>query len=146
MAKITQIFFLIFCLLFFSCQKESKLKLGAERIDTFLPLLKNKRIGIVGNQTSMIGNIHLVDSLLSLGIDVVKVFSPEHGFRGKADAGVKIKDRIDEYLDSLLDFINESPLVILKVPLQIILNRNISKAYMKKCLFYLEQKLCQLFT
>jgi uncharacterized protein YbbC (DUF1343 family) len=52
-------------------------------------------VGIVGNQTSMIKNTHLVDSLLSLGIDVVKVFSPEHGFRGNADAGEKVKNVID---------------------------------------------------
>ena len=57
--------------------------------------LENKKVGVVGNQTSMIANTHLVDSLLSLGIDVVKVFSPEHGFRGKADAGAIIEDGID---------------------------------------------------
>ncbi|MBC8266602.1 MAG: DUF1343 domain-containing protein [Flavobacteriales bacterium] len=95
MAKITQIFFLIFYLLFFSCQKERTLKLGVERTTSYLPLLENKKVGVVGNQTSMIGNTHLVDSLLSLGIDVVKVFSPEHGFRGTADAGAKIEDGID---------------------------------------------------
>mgnify|MGYP006106069655 CR=1 FL=1 len=95
MAKIRQIFLLIFCLLLFSCQKEEKLKLGAERTENYLALLKEKRVAVVGNQTSMIGNIHLVDSLLNLGIDVVKVFSPEHGFRGKADAGAKIENGID---------------------------------------------------
>ena len=98
MAKITQIFFLIFYLLFFSCQKERTLKLGVERTTSYLPLLENKKVGVVGNQTSMIGNTHLVDSLLSLGIDVVKVFSPEHGFRGTADAGAKIEDGIDVLL------------------------------------------------
>ena len=72
-----------------------KLVLGAERTDIYLPHLKNKKVGVVGNQTSMIVNTHLVDSLLSLGIDVVKVFSPEHGFRGKADAGAIIEDGID---------------------------------------------------
>ena len=71
------------------------LVLAAERTDTYLPLLKNKKVGVVGNQTSMIANTHLVDSLLSLGIDVVKVFSPEHGFRGTADAGAIIEDGID---------------------------------------------------
>ena len=95
MAKIRQIFLLIFCLLLFSCQKEEKLKLGVERTENYLALLKQKRVAVVGNQTSMIGNIHLVDSLLNLGIDVVKVFSPEHGFRGKADAGAKIENGID---------------------------------------------------
>jgi uncharacterized protein YbbC (DUF1343 family) len=57
--------------------------------------LKNKKVGVIGNQSSMIVNTHLVDSLLSLGIDVVKVFSPEHGFRGTADAGAIIEDGID---------------------------------------------------
>ena len=95
MAKIRQIFLLIFCLLLFSCQKEKKLKLGAERTESYLALLKEKKVAVVGNQTSMLGSTHLVDSLLNLGIDVVKVFSPEHGFRGKADAGAKIENEID---------------------------------------------------
>jgi len=95
MAKITQIFLLIFCCILFSCQKEEKLKLGAERTDSYLPLLKEKKIAIVGNQSSTINATHLVDSLLSLEVDVVKVFSPEHGFRGTADAGTKVKDGID---------------------------------------------------
>ena len=95
MAKIRQIFLLIFCLLLFSCQKEKKLKLGAERTESYLALLKETKVAVAGNQTSMIGATHLVDSLLNLGIDVVKVFSPEHGFRGKADAGAKIENEID---------------------------------------------------
>jgi uncharacterized protein YbbC (DUF1343 family) len=95
MAKITQFFLLIFCLLLFSCQKEGKLKFGAERTKAYLSLLDGKSIAVVGNQTSMIANTHLVDSLIHLGVDIVKVFSPEHGFRGKADAGAKIDDGID---------------------------------------------------
>jgi uncharacterized protein YbbC (DUF1343 family) len=95
MAKITQIFLLISCCLLFSCQKEKILKLGVEQTERYLPLLKDKKVGVIGNQTSRIGTTHLVDSLLSLGVDIVKVFSPEHGFRGKADAGAKIEDGID---------------------------------------------------
>ena len=96
MAKITQFFLLIFfCLLLFSCKTEEKLKLGAERTKVYLPLLNGKSVAVVGNQTSMIANTHLVDSLISLQLDIVKVFSPEHGFRGKADAGAKIDDGID---------------------------------------------------
>jgi len=68
---------------------------GAERTNSYLDLLKNKKIGIVANHTSMIKNTHLVDSLISLGINVSKVFSPEHGFRGKADAGEKVNSNID---------------------------------------------------
>ncbi|MCB7480953.1 exo-beta-N-acetylmuramidase NamZ family protein [Christiangramia sediminis] len=73
---------------------------GASRTEEYLPLLKNKNIGIVGNQTSIIktekGNYtHLVDSLLSLNIKIEKVFAPEHGFRGTADAGEIVKNGID---------------------------------------------------
>lgn len=68
---------------------------GAEQTQVYLPLLEGKTVGVVANQTSMIDNTHLVDSLLSLGIKVVKVFSPEHGFRGKADAGEEVKDGVD---------------------------------------------------
>jgi len=73
----------------------STVKVGAEQTNEYLSLIKNKRVGVVGNQSSTIGNIHLVDSLLSLNINVVKVFSPEHGFRGKADAGEKVKSVVD---------------------------------------------------
>ena len=93
-AKIKQIICISLLLLTFSVNAQN-LKLGAERLDTYLPLIENKKVGVVGNQTSNIGNTHLVDSLLSLGIEIVKVFSPEHGFRGKADAGAKVEDRID---------------------------------------------------
>lgn len=68
---------------------------GAYQLNSYLPLLKDKRVGIVGNQTSMIANTHLVDSLLKLNVNVVKVFSPEHGFRGLGDAGALINDDID---------------------------------------------------
>ena len=95
MAKIKQIICIGLLLLTFSVNAQ-KLVLGAERTNIYLPLLKNKKIAVVGNQTSMIANTHLVDSLLSLKVNVVKVFSPEHGFRGKADAGAKIEDETDE--------------------------------------------------
>ena len=94
MAKIKQIICISLLLLTFSANAQN-LRLGAERLDTYLPLIENKKVGVVGNQTSMIGNTHLVDSLLSLRIDVVKVFSPEHGFRGKADAGAKVENGTD---------------------------------------------------
>lgn len=69
---------------------------GAEKIDVYLPLLSQKRVGIVGNQTSRVGTRHLVDTLLELGVDLVTVFSPEHGFRGDADAGEKVDSKKDE--------------------------------------------------
>jgi uncharacterized protein YbbC (DUF1343 family) len=68
---------------------------GADQTEKYLPLLKGKRIGILGNQTTVIGKTHLVDSLKSLGINIVKVFGPEHGFRGNASAGVKVEDEKD---------------------------------------------------
>ena len=93
---------------------------AANRTETYVPLLKNKTIGVVANQTSLIfkkgnyeigsaklgigqtknlktsaGHAHLVDSLLALDIDIIKVFAPEHGFRGKADAGEAVNDGID---------------------------------------------------
>lgn len=69
---------------------------GAERLNLYIDSLKGKRIAIVGNQTSVIKKTHLVDTLLSYGIQIVKVFAPEHGFRGDADAGEKINSSIDE--------------------------------------------------
>lgn len=71
------------------------LKTGAERTDLYLKLLKGKNVAVVANQTSVIKNTHLVDSLLSLRVKVTKVFSPEHGFRGKADAGAHVEDGVD---------------------------------------------------
>src|SRR5215203_1209927 len=70
-------------------------KTGAEQTAKYLPYLKGKRIGIVGNQTSIIDKAHLVDSLKALGINITKVFGPEHGFRGNASAGTRVQDEID---------------------------------------------------
>ncbi len=69
---------------------------AAMQLDDYLPLLEGKRVGVVGNQTSIVGTTHLVDTLLSLGIDVKKIFTPEHGFRGTADAGAKVNSSKDE--------------------------------------------------
>jgi uncharacterized protein YbbC (DUF1343 family) len=59
-------------------------------------LLEGRRVGIVANHTSVIGKEHLVDSLLSRGVNVIKIFSPEHGFRGSADAGASVESGKDE--------------------------------------------------
>ena len=69
---------------------------AAMQLDDYLPMLEGKRVGVVGNQTSIIGETHLVDSLLSLGVDIRKIYTPEHGFRGKADAGAKVNSSKDE--------------------------------------------------
>ena len=68
---------------------------GAERMDLYLPLLEEKRVGIVANHTSVVNGRHLMDTLLSLNISVVKVFTPEHGFRGMLDAGEAVGNAID---------------------------------------------------
>lgn len=75
-----------------------RVKIGAERLlEEKLEPLKNKRIAIVANQTSVVyGTTHLVDTLHALGLTVTKVFAPEHGFRGDHDAGAKVKADVDE--------------------------------------------------
>ncbi len=75
--------------------KQYPIQIGNQRMHLYLDSLKGKRVAIVGNQTSLIGNTHLVDTLLSLGITIQKVFSPEHGFRGDADAGEKVWSGVD---------------------------------------------------
>ncbi len=69
---------------------------GADQIDLYLPLIKGARVGLLVNQTSMTGGKHLVDVLLENGIQVSKIFAPEHGFRGEADAGANIQDDKDK--------------------------------------------------
>ncbi|MCL4145723.1 UNVERIFIED_CONTAM: hypothetical protein GTU68_025833 [Idotea baltica] len=92
-------------------QGDSTIVVGANQIENYLSLLQGKRVGIVANQTSVIflknkqiatsrtlrndNYIHIIDSLLTLKINIKKVFAPEHGFRGKADAGELIKDGVD---------------------------------------------------
>jgi uncharacterized protein YbbC (DUF1343 family) len=71
------------------------LKTGAEQIEKYLSYIKGKRVAILANQTSIIGKTHLVDSLQKLGVNIVKVFGPEHGFRGNASAGDHVKDEVD---------------------------------------------------
>jgi uncharacterized protein YbbC (DUF1343 family) len=72
-----------------------QIKMGAERTSEYLPLLKGKAVAVVANQSSNINKTHLVDSLLSLGVKIKKVFSPEHGFRGLVDAGETVKSEKD---------------------------------------------------
>ncbi len=75
--------------------QEEKIIVGAERMNEYLPLLRNKNIAVVANQTSMVGKTHLVDTLLRTGIKIKCVFAPEHGFRGEAEAGAAIKSGTD---------------------------------------------------
>ena len=80
-----------------SCQKE--ITISAANIDAYIPLLKQKKVGIVAHQASVISSvkntIHLIDLLRKKNISIQKVFAPEHGFRGIADAGEKVKNRVD---------------------------------------------------
>ena len=95
MAKINHLFLCLLCFLKWSCA-QGTFQVGAERTAIYFPLLEGKSIAVVGNQSSLIASTHLVDSLLNSNLDVVKVFSPEHGFRGTADAGAYIDNGIDE--------------------------------------------------
>ncbi len=71
-------------------------EVGASRIDSYITSLKDKHIAIVGNQTSVVGKTHLVDTLISLGVKIDKLFCPEHGFRGEAEAGAEISSSVDK--------------------------------------------------
>jgi uncharacterized protein YbbC (DUF1343 family) len=77
-------------------QPAEKVQTGADRMEVYLPLLKNKKVAIFANPTSVVGKTHLVDTLLKSGIKIVKIFGPEHGFRGDADAGEHVGDQIDK--------------------------------------------------
>ena len=86
------------CLLLFSSQiqaQENRVIPGDEQTDAYLPLLKNQRVAIFSNHTGMIGQQHLLDVLLEKEVKVTAIFSPEHGFRGKADAGEHVSSTKD---------------------------------------------------
>lgn len=91
---------LAYVLLFLSgstlAQKAAPILPGAYQTAQYLPLLKNKRVGLFTNHTATVGQKHLIDTLLASGIHLQKVFTPEHGLRGTADAGEKTNDGIDE--------------------------------------------------
>ena len=75
---------------------QQKITPGAERMNVYVPLLKGKTVAVFANQTSMVQNTHLVDTLLRSGIKVVKIFGPEHGFRGNVDDGEKVENFVDK--------------------------------------------------
>ena len=96
---------LLLCSCLIACQAEyptadknepvAPIQTGAEQLSIYLPLLKNKRVGLLVNQTSRIGEQHLVDVLLQQQIHVVSIFAPEHGFRGDYDAGAHVRSGVD---------------------------------------------------
>lgn len=93
------ILIIILSLFSFSCQateQSEKIKVGAEQTEEYLPALKGQRVAVLANHTAMVGEQHLVDMLISKGVKLVGIFSPEHGFRGGADAGEHVKNSVDE--------------------------------------------------
>ncbi len=76
---------------------QEQILVGAESLDEYLPLLEGKKVGLLSNQTGILSNgTHLLDTLLSRGVNVVLILSPEHGFRGNADAGELVNSSVDE--------------------------------------------------
>lgn len=75
---------------------EAPVIVGAARTDQYVPLLKGKRIALLSNQTGMVGDRHVLDIMLENGLKVTTIFSPEHGFRGTADAGEHVSSSVDE--------------------------------------------------
>ena len=88
---------IIFVFLVGICSHEllAQIRTGADRTEVYMPLIKGKNIAVVANHTSMIGNTHLVDSLISLKVNIVEIFGPEHGFRGDNADGKVIESGID---------------------------------------------------
>lgn len=100
--KINISFFLLLIFIQSACEAQSEISVGANQTKGYFSLLTNKRVAVVANQTSVIfkdykqsSYTHLVDSLLSRNITISKVFSPEHGFRGKADAAEHVANGVD---------------------------------------------------
>ena len=97
-----QIIFLLSALIvFFSCNSQDKKSIGsqgqvivgAERVGKYLPMIKNRRVAVIVNQTSLVKGRFLVDTLLDLGVKITKIFTPEHGLKGKLDRGVDYKQK-----------------------------------------------------
>lgn len=74
----------------------AQIKVGAESTDEYIPLLKGKKVALLSNHTGMVGDQHVLDIMLEKGVNVTTIFSPEHGFRGNADAGEHVKSSVDE--------------------------------------------------
>ncbi|MGO2333212.1 MAG: exo-beta-N-acetylmuramidase NamZ family protein [Pseudoalteromonas nigrifaciens] len=92
------LFFILSATLILSVQADEakgSIVVGAQQYAKYLPQLKNKRVGLVVNQTSTVGKTHLVDSLLAKNVNITKIFAPEHGFRGDHDAGAHVKNTVD---------------------------------------------------
>lgn len=94
--KIIRIIFVLVLFVLTVNAQNDRVIVGAERTKEYFPILKNKRVAIMSNHTGMVGDEHLLDLLLRNNFDVVAIFSPEHGFRGDADAGEHIESSTDQ--------------------------------------------------
>ncbi len=78
------------------CDSDTAVTVGAARTEVYVPMLQGKRLALLSNQTGLVGNRHVLDVMLEQGLDVKVIFSPEHGFRGNADAGEHVSSSVDE--------------------------------------------------
>ncbi|MBQ9137656.1 MAG: DUF1343 domain-containing protein [Alistipes sp.] len=86
----------LLALLGISCTAaEAQIVVGAEQVERYLPSLDGRRVAVLANHTAMVGETHLVDMLVAKGVNLVGIVSPEHGFRGTADAGEKVASSVD---------------------------------------------------
>lgn len=86
----------LLALLFSSCgSAKAEVVVGAEQTERYLPQLEGQRVAVLANHTATVGNKHLVDMLVERGVNLVGIVSPEHGFRGTADAGEKVASSVD---------------------------------------------------
>lgn len=94
-------------------KEDTTLAMGAELTEEYYPLIKDKRVAILSNHTGTVGDMHLLDMLIKDSMNVVTIFSPEHGFRGDADAGEHVNSSIDEKtgipISSLYDGKDQKP-------------------------------------
>ena len=95
MRRVSMILIWMLCAIF-PLMAQTRVLTGAEQTEKWLPLLRNKRVAVLANHTSMVGDEHLVDMLVRERVDLAGIISPEHGFRGTADAGEKVANSVDE--------------------------------------------------
>lgn len=95
MQRVSMILIWMLCAIF-PLMAQTRVLTGAEQTEKWLPLLRNKRVAVLANHTSMVGDEHLVDMLVRERVDLAGIISPEHGFRGTADAGEKVANSVDE--------------------------------------------------
>ena len=94
-AYLSLIFFLLSAMARSQSTGETSIRTGADQLNQYLPLLQGQSVAVFANPTSMVGEAHLIDTLLSKGVHIKKIFSPEHGFRGDADAGATVGNATD---------------------------------------------------